>query len=155
MQDQEYFMRKALENAKKSYDLKEVPVGAVIVLNGEIISEGFNTRETGKNALHHAEILAIHRACEKLGGWRLHECDMFVTMEPCPMCAGAIVNARIKRLYFGTKDLKAGCFGTICNFNSMNFNHKPALFEGLLQQECAQIISDFFRELRKSKSSKN
>lgn len=152
MEDHIYFMKRALENAQKSYSIKEVPVGAVVVCDGEVVAEGYNTRETSKNALCHAEIIAINNACQKLGGWRLHKCDIYVTMEPCPMCAGAIINSRIKRVIFGAEDKKAGCFGSATDFNSINFNHKPQIISGILKNECSQILTDFFKDIRKSKN---
>ena len=144
----EKFMREAIKQAKKAAAKGEVPVGAVIVRNGEIVSRAYNTRETGKNALCHAEIKAIHRACRKLGGWRLPGCEMYVTMEPCPMCAGAIVNSRIEKVYYGAYDKKAGAFGTLFDMNTFGLNHKPEIVSGLLESECAALLSSFFFELR-------
>lgn len=147
----EYYMKKALDEAKKAIPLGEVPVGAVVVCENEIVSSAFNTRETGKNALHHAEIKAIDFACKKLGGWRLHKCELYVTLEPCPMCAGAIVNARIKRVVFGAFDRKAGAFGSVFNINDLPLNHKPDVKSGVCIDECSLILSSFFSELRKNK----
>ena len=144
----EKFMREAIKQAKKAAAKGEVPVGAVIVRNGEIISRAYNTRETGKNALCHAEIKAIHRACKKLGGWRLPGCEMYVTMEPCPMCAGAIINARIVSVYYGAYDKKAGAFGTLFDMNTFGLNHKPQIVPGVLENECSALLSSFFFELR-------
>ena len=144
----EKFMREAIKQAKKAAAKGEVPVGAVIVRDGEIISRAYNTRETGKNALCHAEIKAIHRACKKLGGWRLPGCEMYVTMEPCPMCAGAIVNARIVSVYYGAYDKKAGAFGTLFDMNTFGLNHKPEIVSGVLEKECSELLSSFFFELR-------
>ncbi len=141
-------MRAALGRAKTAAKHGETPVGAVIVRNGKIISGGRNKRETGKNALLHAEICAINGACKKLGGWRLFDCDMYVTLEPCPMCAGAIINSRIRNVYFGAYDQKAGSFGSVANFVELPYNHKPCVEGGILQQECAQILSEFFSDLR-------
>ena len=121
------FMQKALELAKISAAEGEVPVGAIIVKGDEIVGTGRNRREYGKNALYHAEIEAIDNACKTLGGWRLWECDMYVTLEPCPMCAGAIINSRIKTVYYGASDLKAGSFGSVVDFNSLPYNHKPEI----------------------------
>lgn len=145
----EYYMRIALEQARAAAALGEVPVGAVAVWDdGRIVGRGHNLRETGKNALLHGELEAIRQACDTLGGWRLHKCTLYVTLEPCPMCAGAIVNARIKRLVFGASDKKAGCFGSVCSFNDMAFNHKPEVVRGVLEDECARLLSDFFIKLR-------
>lgn len=143
------FMRLALELAAQAAALGEVPVGAVVVCDGEVVGTGFNRRETGKNALAHAELEAIDAACRKLGGWRLHRCDLYVTLEPCPMCSGAIVNARIRRLVYGASDPKAGCFGSVCDFNALSFNHKPEVTGGVMAKECAAALSDFFKTLRK------
>lgn len=145
----EAFMKEALCLAKMSADEGEVPVGAVIVKDGEIISTGRNRRELEKNALCHAELEAINNACRALGGWRLWQCDLYVTLEPCPMCAGAIINSRIKRVVFGARDSKAGSFGSVIDFNSVPYNHKPEITAGVLENECSQILSDFFVELRK------
>lgn len=147
----EYYMALAIEEAKKAAAIGEVPVGAVVVCEGEVVASAFNTRETGKNALHHAEIKAIDLACKTLRGWRLHKCDLYVTLEPCPMCAGAIVNARIKRVVFGASDAKAGAFGTVFNMNDMPLNHKPEIASGVCGEECSKMLSDFFAELRKNK----
>lgn len=144
-----YFMKRALVLAEQALNLGEVPVGAVIVCGNEIISEAFNTRETERNALLHAEISAIDMACKKLGGWRLHMCDLYVTLEPCPMCAGAIVNARIKRVVFGAKDFKAGAFGSVINLNSYPLNHKPEIISGVFEQESQNLLRRFFADLRK------
>ena len=144
----------ALEQAKLSANELEVPVGAVIVRNGELISVGRNRRENGKNALAHAEIEAIDLACKKLGGWRLWECEMFVTLEPCPMCAGAIINSRIRRLVYGAKDTKAGSCGSVVNLFDLPYNHKPQVEEGFMQEECSAILTEFFSNLRKIKNSK-
>ena len=130
----------------------EVPVGAVIVKDGEIIARGRNRRETEKNALCHAEIEAINEACKKLGGWRLFGCDLYVTLEPCPMCAGAIINSRIKTVYFGAYDNKAGSFGSVADFNRIPYNHKPEIIEGVMEEECSKLLSDFFKKLRDKKN---
>ncbi len=145
------FMQAAIEQAKIAESLGEVPVGAVVVCDGKIISSAFNTRETGKNALHHAECKAIDLACQTLGGWRLHKCDLYVTLEPCPMCAGAIVNARIKRVIYGANDLKAGAFGSVFNMNDLPLNHKPEIIKGVCEEECSSLLTNFFANLRKSK----
>ncbi len=143
----------AIEEAKKSLELVEVPVGAVIVCEGEVVSAAFNTRETEKNAINHAELLAISAACKKLGGWRLHRCELYVTLEPCPMCAGAIVNSRIKRVVFGARDTKAGAFGSVLDLNAYPLNHKPEIVSGVRKAECSAILSDFFRALREKNNS--
>lgn len=147
------FMKKALELAKISAAEGEVPVGAIIVKDDEIVGTGRNRREYGKNALYHAEIEAIDNACKTLGGWRLWECDMYVTLEPCPMCAGAIINSRIKTVYYGASDLKAGSFGSVVDFNSLPYNHKPEIVSGVMQDEARKMLSDFFKELREKKKS--
>lgn len=144
----EYFMGLALEEAKKSLELCEVPVGAVVVMDGEVISSAYNTRETDKNALFHAEVKAISAACEKLHGWRLHKCDLYVTLEPCPMCAGTIVNSRIKRVIFGAKNPKAGAFGSVLDLNAYPLNHKPEIISGIMEEEVSSLLSDFFKILR-------
>ena len=143
------FMQRAIELARISAVEGEVPVGAVVVKNGVIVGEGRNRRELGKNALFHAEIQAIDEACKALGGWRLWECDIYVTLEPCPMCAGAIINSRIKRVFFGARDPKAGSFGSVADFNALAYNHKPEIQGGVCGEECAALLTDFFKELRK------
>ena len=148
------FMNLAIEQAKLSADELEVPAGAVIVRNGEVVSVGRNRRENGKNALAHAEIEAIDLACKKLGGWRLWECEMYVTLEPCPMCTGAIINSRIRRLVFGASDYKAGSCGSVVNLFDLPYNHKPEVLSGFMQEECSAILTDFFANLRKIKSQK-
>lgn len=142
------FMSKALELAQISFSEGEIPVGAVVVKGDEIVGTGRNRREYGKNALYHAELEAIDNACKKLGGWRLWQCDLYVTLEPCPMCAGAIINSRIKKVYFGAYDTKAGSFGSIINFNDIPYNHKPEIIGGIMEKECSQILTDFFKQLR-------
>ena len=145
------FMKKAIGRAKTASKMGETPVGAVIVKDGKIIAGGRNKRETSKNALCHAEISAINAACKKLGGWRLCGCDLYVTLEPCPMCAGAIINSRIENVYFGAYDKKAGSFGSIADFNTLGYNHKPHVEGGVLEEECAEVLSEFFKELRANK----
>lgn len=142
------FMKAALEMAQKAYDDDEVPVGAVIVRNGEIIARGRNRREKAKNALLHAEIDAINNACNALGGWRLWNCELYVTLEPCPMCAGAIINAHIPKVYFGAYDFKNGSCGTITNLFEMPYNFKPDSIGGIMQEKCSQLLKDFFKKLR-------
>lgn len=147
-QDQ-FYMKMALQQAQEAAVLKEVPVGAVIVQDGQVISAAYNLRETNKQAIAHAELLAIEKACQKLGGWRLPRCTLYVTLEPCPMCAGAIINARIDRVVFGAYDYKAGSCGSVINLFELNYNHKPELCGGVLEEECAQTLKQFFKELRK------
>ena len=145
----EGFMREALKQAKKAAKIGETPIGAVIVRNGEIISRGYNKRETKKNALLHAECIAIDRACKRLGGWRLPGCELYVTLEPCPMCAGAILNSRIERVYFGAYDNKSGCAGSAVNLFDKNLcNYTLEAQGGILEQECSTVMKDFFWELR-------
>lgn len=146
------FMKYALSLAEKSAEEGEVPVGAIVVCDGKIVGEGRNRRETVKNALHHAEIEAINDACKNLGGWRLWHCDMYVTLEPCPMCAGAIINSRIKNVYFGAKDEKNGAVVSAAQLFDMNFTHKPLYEGGIMGEECAEILSSFFKKLRKQKA---
>lgn len=147
----EKFMKKALSRAKTAAKHGETPVGCVIVKDGKVVSGGRNRRECGKNALYHAEISAINSACKALGGWRLCECDLYVTLEPCPMCAGAIINSRIKNVYFGAYDNKAGSFGSIVNLSELPYNHKPNVEGGILEEECAKVLSEFFKQLRAEK----
>ena len=142
------FMDVALELAREAAAEGEVPVGCVIVRNGQIVGRGRNRRETGKSALAHGEIEAIAQACETLGGWRLWECTLYVTLEPCPMCAGAIVNARIPRVVFGASDSKCGACGSVCDLFSMDFNHHPQVQRGVRETECAQLLTEFFQNLR-------
>lgn len=151
----ESFMRAALEEAKKAKAEKEVPVGAVVVYEGKIISAGRNRREVLKNSVFHAEIEAIHRACKKLGRWRLSGCSLYVTLEPCPMCAGAIINSRISNLIYGASDPKAGSCKSVINLFDLPYNHKPQVVSGVLKEECSEILSSFFKELRKQKSKVN
>lgn len=148
------FMNIALEHAKLAAAELEVPVGAVIVRGGEVVSVGRNRREYGKNALAHAEIEAIDLACKKLGGWRLWECEMYVTLEPCPMCTGAIINSRIRRLVYGASDLKAGSCGSVVNLFDLPYNHKPEVVSGFMGEECAALLSEFFADLRQRKNEK-
>lgn len=152
MTDEE-FMREALAEARKAYDIGEVPVGAVAVWDGRIVGRGYNRRETDRNALRHAEIAAIDEACRTLGGWRLWKCELFVTLEPCPMCAGAIINARVKRVVFGASDPKNGALGSVTDLSQMSFNHKPIVESGMLEDECSRLLSDFFEKLREEKDS--
>ena len=149
MADKFDFMKAALEMAEDAYNDGEVPVGAVIVRNGEIIAAGRNRREKRKNALLHAEIDAINNACNKLGGWRLWNCEIYVTLEPCPMCAGAIMNAHIPKVYFGAYDRKNGSCGTVANLFELPYTFKPEIEGGIMQDECSAILTDFFKNLRK------
>lgn len=151
----EIYMKKALELARKAYGLGEVPVGAVVVKNssGEIVGEGYNLRESAKNALAHAEIMAINDACRRLGGWRLPDCSIYVTLEPCPMCCGAIINARIDNVIFGAKDHKSGSAVSVQKMFGLNYNWKPKIVSGVMEAECAGILSEFFTELRRKKRS--
>lgn len=145
-------MKEALRQAKKAAAIGEMPVGAVVVRGDEIISRGYNKRETKKNALLHAEVIAIDRACKKLGGWRLPGCELYVTLEPCPMCAGAILNSRIERVYFGAHDPKSGCAGSVMDLLGMNLcNYSVPSEGGVLGEACSGLIKDFFRELRAGK----
>jgi len=143
------FMEAALEQARLAAAEGEVPVGAVCVKDGQIVSVGRNRRETGKNALAHAELEAISEACRVLGGWRLWQCDLYVTLEPCPMCAGAIINSRIKRLVYGAYDPKAGSCSSVIDLFSLPYNHRPQVTAGFMEEECAELLRSFFRELRK------
>ena len=145
---EEAYMRLALELAAEAAAEGEVPVGAVIVREGAVVGVGRNRREGARNALAHAEIEAIADACRRLGGWRLFGSTLYVTLEPCPMCAGAIINARIDRVVFGARDPKAGSCGSVTDLFSLPYNHKPAVQGGLLEEECGRVLSDFFRSLR-------
>lgn len=144
----EAFMRRALQLAREAAAEGEVPVGAVIVRGDAVVSCGQNRREIGKNALCHAELEAIDGACRALGGWRLWECELFVTLEPCPMCAGAVINARIPRIVFGAPDPKAGSCGSVVDLFALPYNHKPEVVGGVLRDECAALLTDFFHDLR-------
>ncbi len=148
-----HFMHLALLQAKRAYDQGEVPVGAIIVKDGKVIARAYNRRETKKNALRHAELDAIDKACKKLGGWRLFDCDLYVTLEPCPMCAGAIVNARIRRVIFGASDTKAGAFGSVLNLNDFPLNHHPQIIDGVENEKCSRILTDFFKTLRQKQQN--
>jgi len=148
-------MREALALAKKAFELGEVPVGAVAVWDGKIVGRGMNLRETDKNALRHAEITAIDEACKNLGGWRLWKCDLYVTLEPCPMCAGAIINSRVKRVIYGASDPKAGSCGSLTNLFEMPYNHKPEVVSGVLEEECSALLSEFFAKLREKRKKEN
>ena len=151
---EEKFMREALKEAKKAYDKLEVPVGCVIVKDGKIIARGHNVKETKKDTTKHAEMIAIQKASKKLDSWRLLDCEMYVTLEPCSMCAGAIIASRIKKLYIGTMDSKTGACGSVLNLMEYNFNHKVEVENGIMQKECEYILKDFFKKLRKNSTSK-
>ena len=148
-------MREALVLAKKAFEMGEVPVGAVAVWDGKIVGKGMNLRETDKNALRHAEISAIDEACKTLGGWRLWKCDLYVTLEPCPMCAGAIINSRIRRVIYGASDPKSGSCGSLANLFELPYNHKPEIVSGVLEKECSEILSEFFSKLREKRKKEN
>ena len=149
---QEKFMKEALKEAKKAYDKLEVPVGAVIVKDGKVIARAHNLKETKYDTTNHAEIIAIQKASKKLKSWRLLDCEMYVTLEPCSMCAGAIINSRIKKVYIGANDEKTGAVGSVLNlFEDYKFNHNVEFEKGILKKECENILKDFFKELRKSK----
>lgn len=150
MNDNDY-MNIALNLARQAAEIDEVPVGAIIVkkTTGEIVGKGFNRRETDKNPLAHAEIAAIKEAAETLGGWRLIDCEMYVTLEPCPMCCGAIINSRIEKVVFGAFDHKSGSAKSVINMFELPFNHKPEIVSGVMIEECSAILSDFFAKLRK------
>lgn len=149
------YMEKAIEEAYKAQAVNEVPIGAVIVLNDEIIATGHNMRETTQKSLAHAELTAIQAANEHVGSWRLEDCTLYVTLEPCPMCAGAIVQSRIKRVVFGAFDPKAGCAGTLMNLlEDERFNHQVEVTSGIRQAQCARLLTDFFKKMRSEKSNK-
>lgn len=148
----ELFMKAAIDEAKKAETIGEVPIGAVIVKDGEIIAKAYNLRETEQRAIAHAELLAIDDACQKLGTWRLSETTLYVTLEPCPMCAGAIVLSRVDRVVYGAKDPKGGCAGTLMNLlQEERFNHTAEVTSGVLEDECAALLSNFFKGLREKK----
>ena len=151
MRSDEEYMREALELAKKAADEGETPVGAIVVKNstGEIIGRGFNLRETEKSPLAHAEIMALNEASRALGGWRVLGCTLYVTLEPCPMCAGAIINSRIERVVYGAKDPKAGSVESVQRMFDLGYNHRPEVTGGVLEDECAQVLREFFKVLRK------
>ena len=150
---QEKFMKEALKEAKKAYKKLEIPVGAVIVKDGKIIARGHNLKETKEDTTKHAEIIAIQKASKKLSEWRLIDCEMYVTLEPCAMCAGAIINSRIKKVYIGTMDEKTGAVGSVLNlFEDFTFNHKVEVEKGILQEECKKMLKQFFKKKKKSKN---
>jgi tRNA(adenine34) deaminase len=149
----EIYMKKALELAQIAAQQGEVPVGAIVVkkTTGEIVGRGFNRREYGRSPLTHAEIVAIDEASKRLGGWRLIDCELFVTLEPCPMCVGAIINSRIDDVYFGAYDVKSGSAVSVQRMFELPYNYRPTVTGGIMEEECSQILSDFFRELRRRK----
>lgn len=152
MNQEEQFMRQAIRQAHKAYKLEEVPIGCVIVYEGKVIARGYNRRNTDKNTLAHAELIAIKKASKKLGDWRLEGCTMYITLEPCQMCAGAIVQARVSRVVIGSMNPKAGCAGSVLNLLQMaQFNHQVEMETGVLGDECSQMLSGFFQELREKK----
>ena len=144
-----HWMHQALLEAKKAAALGEIPVGAVIVRDNEVIARAHNRRELGQDAMAHAEVLCIQQACRVLNSWRLSGCTLYVTLEPCPMCSGAIINSRLDRVVYGAKDDKAGCAGSVADLFVMPFNHTPVIRSGILEEECAAVLSEFFEALRK------
>lgn len=150
MTDPERYMRQALDLARSALPAGDVPVGCVVVKDGRIVGRGYNRREADHDALAHAECLAIQDACRTLGGWNLHGCDLYVTLEPCPMCAGAILNSRLRAVYYGARDDKAGACGGVLNLFMEGFNHKPRIYGGVLAQECGALLCDFFHSLREN-----
>ena len=150
----EYFMKETLKEAEKAYKKLEVPVGAIIVKDGKIIARAYNQKESKTDTTKHAEILAIQKASKKLKSWRLIDCEMYVTLEPCTMCAGAIIHSRIKKVYIGAMDEKTGAVGSVLNlFEDYKFNHKPEVEKGILKEDCESLLKQFFKELRKLKSN--
>ncbi|MBR3024446.1 MAG: tRNA adenosine(34) deaminase TadA, partial [Oscillospiraceae bacterium] len=147
----EKYMKRAVELAELAGSMGEIPVGAVVVKRetGEIVAEGYNRRESDKNALAHAELIAINEACKKLGGWRLIGCDLYVTLEPCPMCCGAIINSRVERVIYGADDMKAGSVFSLQQMFELPYNHKPEIIRGVMSEECGELLSSFFRRIRK------
>ena len=148
------YLQLALQQARAAASLGEVPVGAVVARHGEVVAMAHNTRETEKNALHHAELLAIDAACKALGGWRLWECELFVTLEPCPMCAGGIINSRLRRVVYGAADTKAGCCGSVTDLFALPFNHHPVVEKGLREAEAQQLLQAFFVSLREKRAGR-
>ena len=155
MEQDIYFMQLAIEEAKKAEEIQEVPIGAVIVLDGEVVSSAHNLRETEQRSIAHAELLAIDEACKKLGTWRLENATLYVTLEPCPMCAGGIVLSRVKRVVYGASDPKGGCAGTLMNLlTDERFNHQCEVVSGVMEEECGMLLTNFFRELRNRRKEK-
>ena len=152
---EEHYMKEAIRQAKKAAALKEVPIGCVIVHDGKIIARGYNRRTVDKNVLAHAEIIAMRKACRIIGDWRLEDCTMYVTLEPCQMCAGALVQSRIDRVVIGSMNPKAGCAGSVLNLLQIaGFNHQVEIVQGVCREECSAMLSDFFKELREKKKRK-
>ena len=155
MYNDQHFMNIAIEEARKAQEIGEVPIGAVIVIDGKVVSTAFNLRERDQRSIAHAEILAIDKACNALGTWRLEEATLYVTLEPCPMCAGAIVLSRIKRVVYGAQDPKGGCAGTLMNLlQEQRFNHQVEITKGVEQDACSSLLSTFFKELRERKKKR-
>lgn len=155
MNQDEYFMREAITEAQKALKLQEVPIGAVVVYQNEIIGRGYNTRETEQKSTGHAELMAIEKACRKIGSWRLEKATLYVTLEPCPMCAGAIMLSRVQRVVYGARDPKGGCAGTILNIlQEPRFNHQCEVTAGVLVEQCSTMLTEFFRNLRRKKKVK-
>ncbi|WP_077620131.1 tRNA adenosine(34) deaminase TadA [Bacillus sinesaloumensis] len=152
MMSDEYYMKLAIEEAKKATDLDEVPIGAVLVLEGEVIAKAHNLRETQQRSIAHAELLAIDKACKRIGSWRLENTTLYVTLEPCAMCSGAIVLSRVSRVVFGARDPKGGCAGTLMNLlEEQRFNHQAEVVPGVCEEECGQLLRSFFKEIRRKK----
>lgn len=152
MKSDEYYMKLAIEEAKKATDLDEVPIGAVLVLEGEVIAKAHNLRETQQRSIAHAELLAIDKACKRIGSWRLENTTLYVTLEPCAMCSGAIVLSRVSRVVFGARDPKGGCAGTLMNLlEEQRFNHQAEVVPGVCEEECGQLLRSFFKEIRRKK----
>ena len=146
--EDERYMKEAIRQAKKAQALGEVPIGCVIVYEGKIIARGYNRRMVDHTTLAHAEIIAIRKACRKIGDWRLEGCDIYITLEPCPMCAGAVINSRIPVVVYGAKDAITGSCGSVLNLFEERYGHKPAIYGGVLKDECTQVLRSFFREIR-------
>lgn len=154
MTQEEKYMKEAVRQARKAYALEESPIGCVIVYENKIIARGYNRRNTDKSTLAHAELAAIKKACRKMGDWRLEGCTMYVTLEPCPMCAGAIVQSRMDKVIIGSMNPKAGCAGSVMNLLQIEgFNHQVEVVQGVLQEECSQLLTGFFKELRQKKKA--
>src|SRR5699024_1169265 len=149
MNQDEFYMQAAIEQAEIARSIGEVPIGAILIYKNEVIAAGFNKRETNQTTLSHAELIAIQKANDAMGSWRLEECELYVTLEPCPMCAGAIVQSRIKRVVYGASDPKAGCAGTLMNLlNESCFNHQVIVTKGVLEEQCGSLLTNFFKDLR-------
>lgn len=152
MKSDEYYMKLAIEEAKKAADIDEVPIGAILVINDEVIAKAHNLRETQQRSIAHAELLALDEACQRLDTWRLEDSTLYVTLEPCAMCSGAIVLSRVKRVVYGASDPKGGCAGTLMNLlQEQRFNHQVEVVSGVCEEECSDLLSSFFRQLRKRK----